>query len=75
MLNEATLPRKHEIIAQKESNKCFRMYKTILEIMDYRQYIVPEESRTMTFEEFDDLFENKILRDKREIFPPLEMED
>ena len=51
------------------------MYKTILEIMDYRQYIVPEESRTMAFEEFDDLFENKILRDKREIFPPLEMED
>jgi len=51
------------------------MYKTILEIMDYRQYIVPEESRTITFEEFDYLFQNKELRDKREIFPPLEMED
>ena len=51
------------------------MYKTILEVMDYRQYIVPEESRNMTFEEFNGLFENRELRDKREIFPPLEIED
>jgi len=51
------------------------MYKTIIEIMDYRQYIVPEESKNMSFQEFNDLFENKELRDKREIFPPLEMED
>ena len=32
-----------------EARKCFRMYKTILEIMDYRQYVVPEESKNMTF--------------------------
>jgi len=51
------------------------MYKTILEVMEYRQYIVPEESQRITFEEFNDLFENKELRDKREIFPPLEMEE
>jgi hypothetical protein len=29
----------------------------------------------MGFEEFNDLFENKELRDKKEIFPPLEMDE
>lgn len=51
------------------------MYKTVLEIMDYRQYIVNEESKNMTFIEFNDLYERQELTDKREIFPPLEMEE
>jgi hypothetical protein len=34
--------RKVELTLENESRKCFRMYKTILEIMDYRQYAVSE---------------------------------
>lgn len=51
------------------------MYKTILEIMDYRQYVVQEESKNMTLVEFNDLFQRGDLLDKREIFPPLDMDD
>lgn len=43
---------KLEPTLETEARKCFRMYKTILDIMDYRQYIVNEESKNMTFPEF-----------------------
>lgn len=32
--------RKLELTLETEARKCFRMYKTVLEIMDYRQYFV-----------------------------------
>lgn len=51
--------RKLELTLETEARKCFRMYKTVLEIMDYRQYIVNEESKSMTFSEFNDLYERQ----------------
>lgn len=60
---------------QTESRKYFRIYKTILEIMEARGYVVADEFKEMNFTEFNDLFERHELGDKREIFPPLDMEE
>jgi hypothetical protein len=67
--------RKLELTLETDVRKAYRMYKTILEIMDYRQYIVNEESKNMTLPEFNDLYQRGDLADKREIFPPLDMGD
>lgn len=56
---------KLELTLETEVRKAFRMYKTILEIMDYRQYVVQEESKNMTLAEFNDLFQRGDLMDKR----------
>jgi hypothetical protein len=60
---------------QAEPRRYFRIYKTILEIMDSRGYVVPDDSKEMNFVEFNDLYSRQELRDKRELFPPIDVED
>jgi hypothetical protein len=60
---------------QTESRKYFRIYKTILEIMEARGYAVSDDLKDMNFPEFNDLFDRQELCQKREIFPPIDMED
>lgn len=43
--------------------------------MEARGYVVADEFKEMNFTEFNDLFERHELGDKREIFPPLDMEE
>lgn len=71
----SSLDPKLEEFVQTESRRYFRIYKTILEIMEARGYVVADEFKEMNFAEFNDLFERHELGDKREIFPPLDMEE
>lgn len=64
-----------ELSLQSETVRCYRMYKTVIEIMDYRQYIVGDESKNMTLAEFSEQFEHAQARERREIFPPLDMNE
>ena len=43
--------------------------------MDYRQYIVGDDAKSMTFVEFSEQFERPETKERREIFPPLDMEE
>jgi len=54
-----------ELSLDTEAARCFRVYRTILEIMEYRQYFVNDESKKMDFLEFKDKFDNLELVDKR----------
>lgn len=67
--------RKLEMSLESETIRCYRMYRTVLEIMDYRQYIVNEDSKNITLAEFSEQFEGQELKDRREIFPPLDMDE
>lgn len=64
-----------EELVQTDSRRYFRIYKTILEIMEARGYVVSDDLKEMTFPQFNNLYENHEMDDKREIFPPLDMED
>ena len=55
----ADIPRESEVY------RWFRIYKTVIEIMEYRQYLVSEESKNMEIAEFNHLYENGQLADKR----------
>jgi hypothetical protein len=48
---------KLEELGQAESRRYFRIYKTILEIMEARGYVVRDELKETTFPEFNDLYE------------------
>lgn len=61
-------------VMQAEPRKYFRIYKTILEIMDARDYVVPDDSRDLTFAEFLEKYELGEFRDKKDVFRPLEPE-
>ena len=64
-----------EELVQTDSRRYFRIYKTILEIMEARGYVVSDDLKEMTFPQFNDQYEKHEMDDKREIFPPLDMED
>jgi hypothetical protein len=42
---------------QSESRRYFRVFKTVLEIMEARGYVVDNEKKDMPFAEFNDRFE------------------
>jgi hypothetical protein len=62
-------------LGQSDSRRYFRIYKTVLEIMEARGYVVADELSKMGFVEFNDHYERHDLNEKVEIFPPLDMED
>ena len=51
-----------------ESFRYYRIFRTVLEIMEYRHFFVPEESKKMDFLEFNNLYEQQLILDKNEAF-------
>lgn len=43
--------------------------------MDARGYVVSDDLKEMNFVEFKEVYESGEIIEKREIFPPLDMED
>lgn len=56
------------------TRKQFRIYKTILEIMEARNYVVSNEAKDLTLPEFLESYENGTLK-ANEIFSPLEEDE
>ena len=55
---------------EDECFRFFRIYRTILEILEYRQFFVGEDAKK-TEPEFRDKSNSRELLDKRDFFPPL----
>jgi hypothetical protein len=41
--------RKADFFGEIEARRCYRIYKTILEIMEYRRYAVNDDSKNQQF--------------------------
>ena len=61
--------------ASNEVRRYFRIYKTILEIMDAREFVVVDDAKNITPAEFTEMYKRGELEKKKDIFPPLEVDE
>lgn len=58
-----------------EIRRYFRIFKTILEIMDARGYVVLDDAKSITPAEFTEMHKRDELSHKKELFPPLDFDE